>query len=159
MCSEMGQKKDTLLRWVNCCSDAATTVERIKNLADGWFFIHILKFLRSHPTDGTDPWLQIINILRGVYCKIANELKVLINVIVCSLFTFQNTNCKKTLLILMQLRLEMKMNWQNSLSFACISPWYKSHVKTSKRRQCGISPPKIKKSLKLFFLLLSMMTN
>nr|CAH0104580.1 unnamed protein product [Daphnia galeata] len=60
----MGQKKDTLLRWVNCCSDAATTVERIKNLADGWFFIHILKFLRSHPTDGTDPWLQIINILR-----------------------------------------------------------------------------------------------
>ncbi|XP_046458153.1 COP1-interactive protein 1-like isoform X4 [Daphnia pulex] len=60
----MGQKKDTLLRWVNCCSDAATNIERIKNLADGWFFIHILNFLRSHPTDGTDPWLQTINILR-----------------------------------------------------------------------------------------------
>ena len=64
----MGQKKDTLLRWVNCCSDAATTVERIKSLADGWFFIHILNFLRSHPTDDTDPWLQTINILRGMYC-------------------------------------------------------------------------------------------
>ncbi|XP_057368948.2 golgin subfamily A member 4-like isoform X2 [Daphnia carinata] len=60
----MGQKKDTLLRWVNCCSDTTTSVERIKNLSDGWFFIHILSFLRSHPTDGTDPWLQTINILR-----------------------------------------------------------------------------------------------
>ncbi|XP_032783508.2 early endosome antigen 1 isoform X3 [Daphnia magna] len=60
----MGQKKDTLLRWVNCCSDTATSVERIRNLSDGWFFIHILSFLRSHPTDGTDPWLQTINILR-----------------------------------------------------------------------------------------------
>ena len=61
----MGQKKDTLLRWVNCCLESATPVDRIKNLSDGCFFIHILSFLRSHPTDGSDPWLQTISILRG----------------------------------------------------------------------------------------------
>jgi hypothetical protein len=62
----MGLKKDTLLRWVNCCSDASTTIERIKNLADGLFFIHILNFFESSPTDDTYPWHQTINILRGI---------------------------------------------------------------------------------------------
>jgi hypothetical protein len=74
----MGLKKDTLLRWVNCCSDASTTIERIKNLADGLFFIHILNFFGSSPTDDTDPWHQTINILRGIRYVLLN-LKLVSN--------------------------------------------------------------------------------
>lgn len=89
----MGQKKDTLLRWVECCSDSGTSVDRIKNLSDGRFFVHILSFVNGHSTDTNDPWLQTINVLRGI----SNACFFSSTKFITWLFLFQNTSCKKML--------------------------------------------------------------
>lgn len=62
----MGPKKDTLLRWVNCCFESEVPVDTLRNLSDGGFFLHILGFLRSHYTANGAPWLQIVTILKGI---------------------------------------------------------------------------------------------
>lgn len=70
----MGPKKETLLRWVNCCCDNEAIVDKIRILSDGAFFLHILGFLGSHYTTNSVPWLQIVTILRG---NIANLTLIL----------------------------------------------------------------------------------
>lgn len=64
-----GQKKETLLKWVNCFSDITNSVDRIRSLSNGAFFHHILESL-SPAGEASSQWLSpwfthIAKVLRG----------------------------------------------------------------------------------------------
>lgn len=71
---DMGPKKETLLRWVNCCFEEEAPIDKIKSLSDGSFFLYILGSLRSHYTTSNAPWLQIATILRGNWLYIRPQV-------------------------------------------------------------------------------------
>ena len=61
----MGPKKETLLRWVNCCYESIAPVQRIQELSDGAFFLQILYIENSSDTVNTSPWAKISRVIRG----------------------------------------------------------------------------------------------
>jgi len=61
----MGPKKETLLRWVNCCYESITPVQRIQELSDGVFFLQILNVESSSDNVNISPWARISHVIKG----------------------------------------------------------------------------------------------
>ena len=67
----MGRKRETLLRWVNCCYESASSFERLSDLSNGVFFLHILNIDANSPHIDSCPWTLIASVLDGnkYYCS------------------------------------------------------------------------------------------
>lgn len=61
----MGPKKETLLRWVNCCFESITPVQKIQELSDGTFFLQILNIENVCNTVDISPWAKISRAVKG----------------------------------------------------------------------------------------------